>query len=60
VENEGLKRAREAASTADLVIIVMDASRGLEESIRERPVEELVRYECQRLHLSFSKCLEII
>ena len=58
VENEGLKRAKEAASTADLVIIVMDASRGTDK-LWEQPVEELVRAECQRLNLLYSKCNEL-
>lgn len=54
VENEGLKRAREAASLADLIIIVIDAS---EEpaNLLDRPMEEIVRTECSRLNLPFSK-----
>ena len=54
VENEGLRRAKEVAATADLVIIVMDASRG-PESLWQRPVKDLIRHECERLNLSFSK-----
>ncbi|XP_046460734.1 tRNA modification GTPase MnmE-like isoform X3 [Daphnia pulex] len=53
VENEGLRRAREAAATADLVIIVMDASRG-PESLWQQPVKDLIRHECERLNLSFN------
>ncbi|KAI9554383.1 hypothetical protein GHT06_019655 [Daphnia sinensis] len=51
VENEGLRRAREAASTADLVIIVMDASTGP----LQLSTKEMARLECERLNLSFSK-----
>lgn len=54
VENEGLRRAKEAAATADLVIIVMDASRG-PESLWQWPSKDLVRHECERLNLPFSK-----
>lgn len=53
VENEGLRRAREVASSADLVVIVIDASAA--NLWMGRPVEELVRSECSRLNLSFSK-----
>nr|CAH0109552.1 unnamed protein product [Daphnia galeata] len=53
VENEGLRRAKEAAATADLVIIVMDASRG-PESLWQWPSKDLVRHECERLNLQFN------
>lgn len=54
VENEGLRRAREAASTADLVIIVMDVLTG-PAKLLQLSTKEMARLECERLNLSFSK-----
>lgn len=53
VENEGLRRAREAASTADLVIIVMDISTG-PAKLLQLSTKEMARLECERLNLSFN------
>lgn len=58
VENEGLRRAREVASSADLIVIVIDASSA--NLWMDQPVEELVRSECSRLNLSFSKIKNIV
>lgn len=51
IESEGLKRARETASNADLVIIVVDGSkvRTLDHLL---PVEQYVKEECKRLGIS--------
>lgn len=56
VENEGLRRAKGVASTADLVILVIDASMRESEILSpERTLEDLVRKECNRLDVLFGK-----
>ena len=61
VEKEGLKRARQAASAADLVVIVIDATK-MDNASSDRlqtSVEEFVREECLRLNVSLSTALFI-
>jgi len=49
VEDEGVRRAKQAASVADLVVIVVDAST-LPISFLAMTIDQFVRDECQRLN----------
>lgn len=51
IESEGLKRAREAASNADLVVIVVDGSQ-TSSMAQLLPVEKYVQDECKRLGIT--------
>ena len=59
VENEGLKRARETASSADLIILVLDASR-IESYQREVVnLDSFISNECRRLNVDAGTLLVI-
>lgn len=55
IENEGLKLAKETASNADLVIIVLDASNVQTDRLFQHSVEQIAADECKRLGVSLGE-----
>ena len=55
VENEGLKRARDAAEAADIIILVVDAER-LSFDFGHLSADDFIINECRRLNIRIGSC----
>lgn len=55
VEGEGVRRAKQAASMADLVVMVVDASTLAISFLTKTNIDQLVHDECQRLDFQIGK-----